>query len=122
MPTPAISPAARALLLGYRWPGNVRELRNVIERATLLCDKAIDIGQLPDDRMSRPAVAAPQPSGPGEARVQADARERQAIESALARSGGNQTAAARELGISRRTLTSKLDQHGLDRPRKRRQR
>jgi len=121
-PTPAISPAARELLLGYRWPGNVRELRNMIERATLLCDKAIDVGQLPDDRMSRPAVAAPQPSGPGEVRVQADALERQAIESALARSGGNQTAAARELGISRRTLTSKLDQHGLDRPRKRRQR
>jgi two-component system, NtrC family, response regulator AtoC len=122
-PTPAISPAARELLRGYRWPGNVRELRNVIERATSLCDGTIDVGQLPDDRMSRPAVAATvEPSGLGEVRVQADARERQAIESALARTGGNQTAAARELGISRRTLASKLDQHGLDRPRRRRQR
>jgi two-component system, NtrC family, response regulator AtoC len=119
-PTPAISPAARALLRGYRWPGNVRELRNVIERATLLCDGTIEVGQLPDDRMSRPAVAAPaEPSGLGEVRVQADALERQAIESALARAGGNQTAAARELGISRRTLTNKLNQHGFDRPRKR---
>ncbi|HEX7941071.1 MAG TPA: helix-turn-helix domain-containing protein, partial [Gemmatimonadaceae bacterium] len=82
-----------------------------------------DVGQLPDDRMLRPAVAAPaEPSGPGEVRGRADARERQAIESALARTGGNQTAAARELGISRRTLTSKLDQHGFDRPRKRKQR
>ncbi len=122
-PAPAISPAARELLRGYRWPGNVRELRNVIERATSLCDGTIDVGQLPDDRMSRPAVAATvEPSGQGEVGVQADARERQAIESALARTGGNQTAAARELGISRRTLTSKLDQHGLDRPRRRRQR
>jgi transcriptional regulator with AAA-type ATPase domain len=122
-PTPAISSAARELLRGYRWPGNVRELRNVIERATQLCDGTSDVGQLPDDRMSRPAVAAPpEPSGPGDVRVQADAVERQAIESALARTGGNQTAAARELGMSRRALTSKLDQHGLDRPRKRRQR
>jgi DNA-binding NtrC family response regulator len=73
--------------------------------------------------MSRPAVATPpEPSGPADVRVQADAVERQAIESALARTGGNQTAAARELGMSRRALTSKLDQHGLDRPRKRRQR
>jgi DNA-binding NtrC family response regulator len=122
-PTPAISPAARELLRGYRWPGNVRELRNVIERATQLCDGTIDVGQLPDDRMSRPAVAAPaEASGLGEVRVQADALERRAIESALAKTGGNQTAAARELGISRRALTSKLNQHGLDRPRKRRQR
>jgi transcriptional regulator with AAA-type ATPase domain len=120
-PPPAISPAARELLRGYRWPGNVRELRNVIERATQLCDGTIDVGQLPDDRMSRPAVAAAEPSGSADVRGQA-AQERQAIESALARTGGNQTAAARALGISRRALTSKLDEHGLDRPRKRRQR
>src|SRR5262249_45142710 len=69
-PTPAIAGAARELLRGYRWPGNVRELRNVIDRATLLCDGAIEIDQLPDDRMSRPAVAAPvEPSGLGEVRV-----------------------------------------------------
>ena len=120
-PTPVISAAARELLLGYRWPGNVRELRNVIDRATLLCDGAIEVGQLPGDRMSRPAVAAAvEPSGLGEVRVQAGALERQAIESALARAGGNQTEAARQLGISRRTLTNKLNQHGFDRPRKRR--
>jgi transcriptional regulator of acetoin/glycerol metabolism len=65
-PTPAISPAARELLRGYRWPGNVRELRNVIERATQLCDGTIDVGQLPDDRMARPAVATAEPSGLGE--------------------------------------------------------
>jgi DNA-binding NtrC family response regulator len=66
-------------------------------------------------------VAAPaEPSGLGDVRVQAGALERQAIESALARTGGNQTEAARQLGISRRTLTNKLNQHGFDRPRKRR--
>jgi len=122
-PTPAISPAARELLRGYRWPGNVRELRNVIERATQLCDGTIDVGQLPDDRMSRPVAAAAEPSGSGEVRVRADARERPAIESAPARSG-NQTAAAREPEPSRRTPTSKLSQRerGTDRPRKRRPR
>ena len=118
---PAITPAALELLRAYRWPGNVRELRNVVERATLLCDGAIEVAHLPDDRMSRPAAAgSSERAGLGEVRARADELERRAIEEALARTGGNQTAAARQLGISRRTLTNKLNNHGFDRPRKRR--
>jgi hypothetical protein len=110
---PRLEPAAQALLRAYRWPGNVRELRNVIERATLLCDGAIDVAHLPGDRMSRPPPAA-------QARVAGDAPERRAIADALAGTGGNQTEAAKRLGISRRTLTNKLNVHGFVRPRKRR--
>ena len=92
-PTPVIAPAARALLRSYRWPGNVRELRATIERATQLSDGTIDVGQLPDDRMARPVVAAPAaPSGPGEVAGPRGAR------------------------------TGKLTQPGVDRPRRRRQR
>jgi hypothetical protein len=47
--------------------------------------------------------------------------ERQQIHAALERTGGNQTRAAALLGISRRTLTNKLNQHAIDRPRKRAQ-
>src|SRR5262249_12646828 len=56
-PTPSITPAALELLRAYRWPGNVRELRNVIDRATLLCETEIDVGHLPEDRM-RASTAA----------------------------------------------------------------
>jgi DNA-binding NtrC family response regulator len=119
-PTPRVTPAALALLRTYRWPGNIRELRNVIDRATLLCDGEIDVRHLPDDRMTRPAAAAPSESaGLDGVRDQARELERQAIELALAKTGGNQTAAARLLGISRRALTTKLTQHGFERPRKR---
>ncbi|MBL0215835.1 MAG: sigma 54-interacting transcriptional regulator [Myxococcales bacterium] len=121
---PSVSAAARALLHAYRWPGNVRELRNVVERATLLCEGVIDAHHLPEDRMQRPAVASPSSGAPGAGgldgvRVQAEALERQAIIDALAQTHGNQTEAAKLLGVSRRTLTNKLNQFGLDRPRKR---
>jgi two-component system, NtrC family, response regulator AtoC len=136
---PRISPDAIALLQRYRWPGNIRELRNVIDRATLLADGVIEPHHLPEDRMSRPAVVAPAedggaaPAPPGAAtaaggddkdkaaslRERSDALARAAIEDALAKTGGNQTEAARLLGIARRTLTNKLNQFGFDRPRKR---
>src|SRR5262249_11880793 len=44
----ALTAAARGALFAYRWPGNVRELRNVLERATILCeDEWIDVQHLP---------------------------------------------------------------------------
>jgi DNA-binding NtrC family response regulator len=114
---PTISTAALALLHAYHWPGNVRELRNVIERATLLCDGVIEPEHLPDDRMSRPSIA--RSNGLDGVKAQADLLEKRAIEDALAQTHGNQTEAARKLGISRRTLTNKLNVYKLDRPRKR---
>jgi DNA-binding NtrC family response regulator len=47
--------------------------------------------------------------------------ERRAILDALARHGGNQHAAAHDLGIHRRTLMRRLDHYGIPRPRKRRE-
>jgi two-component system, NtrC family, response regulator AtoC len=113
-PAPRVTAAALALLRAYRWPGNVRELRNVMERATLLCEGEIDTAHLPEDRMSRPAAA----SGLESIRDQATGLERDAIEQALSKAGGNQTEAAKLLGVSRRTLTNKLTRHGFSRPRK----
>jgi DNA-binding NtrC family response regulator len=118
-PTPRVAPAALALLRAYRWPGNIRELRNVIERATLLCDGEIEVAHLPEDRMSRPATVPSAESSPLDTvKSQAAQLEREAIEAALARSSGNQTKAAKLLGISRRTLTNKLNLYNLARPRK----
>ena len=52
-------------------------------------------------------------------RCEVRAFERERIVAALRRTGGNQTEAAKILGVSRRTLTNKLNAHGLPRPRKR---
>ncbi|AKT42926.1 sigma-54-dependent Fis family transcriptional regulator [Chondromyces crocatus] len=142
-----LSEQAQARLATHRWPGNVRELRNAMEHAVLLCSgEVIEVPHLPPavrlggaaERAERaegekaeevegsgmhPSKGAPvnPPSGASvqELRAALDAMERQRIIDALDRCGGNQTRAAEELGISRRTLVSRLGEYGLPRPRKR---
>jgi DNA-binding NtrC family response regulator len=121
---PRVSSEALELLLAYSWPGNVRELRNVIERAVLLCGgDVIGPEHLPTDKMlQRVTLFTPQEAPLERSRVVLDAalaqRDKQACLDALARSGGNQTRAARLLGISRNTLLARMDAFGIARPRK----
>ena len=67
-----------------------------------------------------PAMFAPAPGAPGDLRADVEDFERKRIEQALAEARGNQTRAAELLGISRRTLVSRLDAFGMPRPRKNR--
>jgi two-component system response regulator AtoC len=142
---PAISEPVMTLLKRYEWPGNIRELKNLMDRAVLLCaGEVIALEHLPTEKMSRSAM---RPSRPFEAealtgRVAAVERgtpesspqsplrvlspdddpsaeeERQKIIVALDRCAGNQTQAAKLLGLSRRTLVSRLGEHAIPRPRK----
>jgi transcriptional regulator with PAS, ATPase and Fis domain len=144
-PAPRLSMEALALLRDYVWPGNIRELRNMMERAVLLCgDGEVRVEHLPADKLrgefagvalaaapsslpampSLPAVPTQPMStfadggderGPGGDAVSA---ERERIIAALAKCGGNQTEAARLLGISRGTLVSRLAEYRIPRPRK----
>ncbi len=99
---PALTPEALAVLRGHPWPGNVRELRNAIERALLLAAGAA-IG---------PEHLSIASAGPG------SASEQERVVAALAACGGNQSRAARRLGISRKALIARLDAYGVVRPRK----
>ena len=112
-----LSPGAERLLNNAPWTGNIRELRNVIERACMLSE-----GRILSEREvlaalggTRPA-AAPAPTAestapePEEIMPEVD---RNAIELALQQVGGNRSAAARKLGISRRALYRRLDTFGL---------
>jgi transcriptional regulator with PAS, ATPase and Fis domain len=135
----SISEGALGLLAVHDWPGNIRELRNVLEQVALLNDELL-LGEshfravLPAGTRPRLAVGAHRAgesvaAGDGApdlrpALVQqassdllalplpaAIARlERQAIQAALAATGGNKLAAARRLGIARATLYEKLAQ------------
>lgn len=127
---PELTPDALQAMHSYRWPGNVRELRNVMERAPFLVgegpiraehipqDPSADTGDLMDDEDSGDHTqvydkfAAP-------TEVQPVLQERQRIVKALESCGGNQSRAAKMLGISRRTLVNRLDEYDLPRPRKR---
>jgi two-component system, NtrC family, response regulator AtoC len=108
---PAIAPEAREALEGYDWPGNVRELRNIVERALVLSGgERIELAHLPDrlHGAAQPAVDVRQ-------RV-ADV-ERDAVVAALQATGGNQTQAARVLGVTRFALIRLMQKHQLRRPR-----
>jgi two-component system, NtrC family, response regulator AtoC len=121
---PDIAPAALALLKRYAWPGNVRELRNVMERAAVLCERdTIGLEHLPREKMAPVVELGRVPSGHEVEALAAlygsdPERERTRILDALTECKGNQTRAAKRLGISRRTLVTKLGQHDLPRPRK----
>ena len=105
------------LLGAHKWPGNVRELRNVVERMVVLArsDK-LTVRDLPAAiRDASPnGKAAPVVSKGGSLSI--DNAERQLIVRALSIHDGNRTEAAKELGISRRTLHRKLHTYGLHEP------
>ncbi|MBI3201538.1 MAG: sigma-54-dependent Fis family transcriptional regulator [Myxococcales bacterium] len=102
----------------YAYPGNVRELENVIERSVALAGaRSIGLGDLP----AEVAGAASAPAGeiltlpPEGANLDEllNEVERRLLLSALDRTGGNRTAAAKLLGITFRSLRYRLSKHGL---------
>jgi two-component system response regulator AtoC len=109
---PTISPEAMAWLKSHPWPGNIRELQNALERAVLLCNgNEITLDHLPPTTGSGASKT-------GDHRAVDPDPERQRILDALDKCAGNQTRAARLLGISRNTLLARLDAYGINRPRK----
>jgi DNA-binding NtrC family response regulator len=113
-PMPQLDPSLQPLLEGYAWPGTIRELRNLMERAFLLGDDGmIRPEHLPLDKLAARFTRPRQLPGGG-----LSATEAQRIADALAECGGNQTRAARLLGMSLRTLVNRLDALGFPRPKK----
>ena len=123
-----------AAMMAHNWPGNVRELRNTIERAVLMSSGgAIRPSHLvlepsrpvlrdsyptvPVERISHETLSSSRPSGPLANEVAE--LERKRIVETLEHFGGNQTQAARALGMSRTTLIARMEEYALRRPRKR---
>lgn len=107
-----VSREAMAALLAYDFPGNVRELRNVLERASLMCDgEQIQPDHLPEEVLQPDGSRLFKPS-PGEAGQPpaADLREveRQALLRAVRTHRGSRRELAARLGLSERTLYRKL--------------
>ena len=118
-PLLGLTPGAERMLAAASWDGNVRELRNVIERACIMAD-----GEFITERelgMSMPAA----PAHPAHAMTVASVApaapdsdllvnvERDHIQRALLRAGGNKKAAAKMLGLSRRALYRRLERLDL---------
>ena len=128
-PLIGISPGAERLLHQAPWPGNIRELRHTLERACMLSE-----GRLLSEREVLAAlrgplrpVSAAAGRGPGSSPAGSStaapptplprtlrAVERDEVQQALQRTGGNKAAAARELGLSRRSFYRRLASLGID--------
>jgi transcriptional regulator with PAS, ATPase and Fis domain len=106
-----LSEPALDALLSHRWPGNVRELRNVIERSAILSGE--DRSIRPEHLLIQRRTAGAGTESEGEIRFPRAGKtlaaiEREAIEITLRLTGGNRSAAARMLGISRPRLARKV--------------
>jgi two-component system response regulator HydG len=101
------TPLAMDMLLKYPWPGNVRELENSVERGVILLsgdfisekELPLSISQCVDVQPDRQCDQPIQPL---------EQVEKQAILAALEQTAGNKTEAAKQLGITRKTLLAKL--------------
>ena len=124
-----VTDAALWALCRYRWPGNIRELRNVIERGVILAtgEEELDVVHLPDivrsveedgatvgtggNGVSHPPTVLPA-DGIDMKAIEED-WERSLIEQALGRTDGNQSGAARLLGLTRDELRYRVDKYEI---------
>jgi two-component system, NtrC family, response regulator HydG len=109
IPGSKLSQGARDKLLSHGWPGNVRELENALERALILAGSDLVVPSLlsltsPLWRDTSATAASVLTDG-----FNLDAFERDLLRTALERTSGNKSAAARLLGITRRRLYSRLE-------------
>ena len=106
-----LSASALEKLQQKNWNGNIRELRNCIECLIVLSPdgSTLDASDIPDDETDA-AENIPVSSNP----LNLDDSEKELILRALDECGNNRTAAAKALGISRRTLYRKLAEFGIE--------
>ena len=116
-----VTPEAMNALLTYNWPGNVRELRTAIEHGVVMATgPKITVRDLPPSLRQAAGVALPRGISPSKAfgekasPLDLHETERKLILQALATTNGNVTAAAKKLGISRRTLHRKINELNAD--------
>ena len=96
-----IAPEALVLLERYPWPGNIRELENVIQRAVIMCDKRIEIDNLPD-------ILKYKIDFPEDDLLPLREVEKKYILKVLEATGQNKSKAAEILQIDRKTLRQKI--------------
>ena len=108
-PVPSVAPAVLDAFARHDWPGNIRELRNVLE-AMFLESEGLELAaqMLPPELQPTGAQLAPV-----EGLSPLELAERDTIVAAIRRQQGNMTSAARDLGIAKSTLYTRLEKLGL---------
>ncbi len=105
-----LSQEAMEQFMSYVWPGNVRELKSALEYAFVVAEnKVIGLGQLPPQMISGTTFASEQMTTTSQG-----VAEKEALIQALRQTGGNQTQAAKVLGINRVTVWNRMKKYGID--------
>lgn len=113
---PLVSQDAMRRLMSYGWPGNVRQLENAIERGIALLGgrSTVEVHDLPAEIQSASLSLMPTVDFPDvgvDLQSVVDRVERDLIDRALSRTGGNKAAAASLLHLKRTTLVEKLKRY-----------
>jgi DNA-binding NtrC family response regulator len=120
-PAASFSPEAARLLEQYPWPGNVRELENAVVRAVALCGNVVRPEDLPDrvrnykppQQQEETASAEAHLPPAGEEWPQLSEIEGRYVARVLSHTGGNKQAAARILGVDRKTLERMVKRNNI---------
>lgn len=110
---PHVTDAALSRLMSHTWPGNVRELENHLARAMAMSGDIIDVADLSPRLASVVARSDLDDGDDLQLKPRVEALERRLVDEAMRRTGGNQTAAAKLLGMSRFGLQKKLKRYGI---------
>jgi DNA-binding NtrC family response regulator len=105
-PLMGIAPDAAAILMDGQWSGNIRELQNCIEKAVILSEgRELTAKDIQLEQAAKPVGTT--------IKAVSEAEEERLVREAMERTGGNISAAAKILGVSRPTLYAKLKKYGL---------
>ena len=120
-PPVQFTPEALALLEQYNWPGNIRELENAVVRAVAMCDGTIRVKDLPQRvrQCSVKGAELEKPNGSADHSATQDwvplsEIEGQYVTKVLEHTRGNKQAAARVLGVDRKTLDRMIKRHHIE--------
>jgi DNA-binding NtrC family response regulator len=111
-PITGLTPAAERMMSEARWPGNVRQLRNAVEHAVLLCQGHL-LTELDVSRALRSGVATEAKPVPPARDPALPPPSKTDVVRAIDAARGNKALAARELGVSRRTLYRLIEKYGV---------
>src|SRR6185436_14438799 len=108
-----IDPSLLEAFTHYDWPGNVRELKNTLESLVVLSGKHVLSAEDLPEKFFQESVVESAADGDSSSELNLTNLSKQTIMKALEACRGNRTEAAKQLGISRRTLHRRLNEFGL---------